>query len=228
MAAGQARQLEHHGRQRADFRRQRQPDIGPRAARTADGEDALILRVDVQKPPRRERRDVETRRALHADFFVDREDRLDARMAERFVIHRSERHRDRDAVVAAERRAAGVEIIAVQREVESVARHVQRAVRRFFRDHVEMALDDDRLGAFAAGRGRADDDDVVQRVLMDFKAVTFCKADAIVGDGFRVAGAVRNGTEIGKIRENGFRFQRVGDSHGITSLYYRNLNIFSL
>ena len=228
MAAGQARQLEHHGRQRADFRRQRQPDIGPRAARTADGEDALILRVDVQKPPRRERRDVETRRALHADLFVDREDRLDARMAERFVIHRSERHRDGNAVVAAERRAAGVEIIAVQREVESVARHVQRAVRRFFRDHVEMALDDDRLGAFAAGRGRADDDDVVQRVLMDFEAVTFCKADAIVGDGFRVAGAVRNGTEIGKIRENGFRLQRVGDSHGMTSLYYRNLNIFSL
>lgn len=173
-------QLEHHGRQRADFRRQRQPDIGPRAARTADGEDALILRVDVQKPPRRERRDVETRRALHADLLVDREDRLDARMAECFVVHRGEGHRDGNAVVAAERRAAGVEIIAVQREVESVARHVQRAVRRFFRDHVEMALHDDRLGAFAAGRGRADDDDVVQRVLMDFEAVTFCKADAIV------------------------------------------------
>ena len=80
---------------------------------------------------------------------------------------------------------------------------------RFFCDHVEVALHDDCGRGFIAGRRRLHDDDVIQAVLMDFQSAIMRELHAVVADGLRVAGAVRDGAEIFKEGENAFRFKLV-------------------
>ena len=55
------------------------------AARAGHGENALFLRVEVQKLFALQVRAVQRERAVHADLLVDGEDRLDGGMGERFV-----------------------------------------------------------------------------------------------------------------------------------------------
>ena len=129
----------HAGRR---VRRHRQPDrdIGARAAGAADGKDPLVLRVDVQHPAGGELGEVEPLRALHADLLVDGEDGLERRMGDLASVQDRQRHGDGDAVVAAERRAVCRDVVALDAQRKRIFGHVDGAFRRFFRNHVEMAL----------------------------------------------------------------------------------------
>ena len=179
------------------------------AARAADGEDTLFLGVDVEKPLAFENRCVEADRAVHAGFLVDGKEALESRVREVVRIEHGQSHRNGNAVVSSERCALGADKIAVYLEFQTVGQEVDRALGRFFRDHVEVALHDDCGRGFIAGRRRLHDDDVVQAVLMDLQTALLRKFHAVVADGLRVAGAVRNGAEIFKEGENAFRFKLV-------------------
>ena len=179
------------------------------AARAADGEDTLFLGVDVEKPLAFEDRRVKADRAVHAGLLVDGKEALEPRVGKVVGIEHGQRHRDRNAVVSSERCALGADKIAVYLELQTVGQEVDRALGRFFCDHVEVALHDDCGRGFIAGRRRLHDNDVIQAVLVDLQTAIMRELHAVVADGLRVAGAVRNGAEIFKEGENAFRFKLV-------------------
>ena len=110
------------------------------AARTGHGEHALLLGVEVQELLALQVRAVQRERAVHADLFIDGEDRLDGGMGERFVREDREDHRNGDSVVAAERGLVRPDPFAVGADIESVAHHVLGTVLGLGADHVDMAL----------------------------------------------------------------------------------------
>ena len=130
-------------------------------------------------------------------------------MREVVRIEHGQGHRNGNAVVSSERCALGADKIAVYLELQTVCQKVDRALRCLFRDHVEVALHDDCGRGFIAGGRRLHDDDVIQAVLMDFQSAIMRELHAVVADGLRVAGAVRDGAEIFKEGENAFRFKLV-------------------
>ena len=179
------------------------------AARAADGEDTLFLGVDVEKPLAFQNRRVKADRAVHAGFLVDGKEALEPRVREVVRIEHGQSHRNGNAVVASECRALGADKVAIYHKLQTVGQEVDRALGRFFRDHVEVALHDDCGRGFIAGGRWLHDNDVIQAVLMDFQSAIMRELHAVVADGLRVAGAVRNGAEIFKEGENAFRFKLV-------------------
>ena len=140
MAADEAGDGQPRAGQRAGGARQANGDVGACAAGTADGEDALVLGVDVQHTAGGELRKIKALRALHADLLVDGKHDLKRRVCNFAAVQHGQRHGDGNAVVAAERRAVRRDIVALDAQVERVLCEVDGAFRRFFRNHVEMAL----------------------------------------------------------------------------------------
>lgn len=128
-------------------------------------------------------------------------------------IQDRQRHGHGNAVVPAERCAARADRVAVHEEVQPLAGHVLRAVRRGLADHVHMPLQDDRGGGFIPRRAGREDDDVVVRVLNAAQIVRRGEAYKIITDGFRVAGAVRDGAQLLKIGKHGLRLQMIENGH---------------
>lgn len=173
----------------------------------ADGEHALLLGVDVDEPPPAQVRDVQRRRAEQTDLLIDGEHGLDRRMGQILRVEQRQRHRHGDAVVAAERRAASEDGVTLYGEIQPLALHILRAVRRLGADHVHVPLHDHGGGLLVARRAGGLDDDIVRRVLMRLESARAAKGGEIVADGLRMAGTVRNGAQLLKKCKDSFRFQ---------------------
>ena len=122
-------------------------------ASAADREDPFLLRVDVDEVLCLQGARVERAGADHADLLVRREDALQRTVGDIVGVQDGERHRDGDAVVAAERRAPRADHVAVHEEVEPLRFHILAAVRVLFADHVDMALQHDDQRVFVSGGG---------------------------------------------------------------------------
>ena len=146
-------------------------------------------------------------RAVHTDLLVDGKDRFDGRVRKLLAVQHGQRHGDGNAVVAAERRAVRRDIVALDAQVERVLCEVDGAFRRFFRDHIKVALHNDGGRSLIACRGGLFDDDVVERVLIHPQAAFLGKSDAVVADGLCVARAVRDAGQILEEMKDRFRFQ---------------------
>ena len=128
-------------------------------------------------------------------------------------IQDRQRHGHGDAVVPAERRAARADRVAVHEEVQPLAGHVLRAVRRGLADHVHMPLQDDWGGGFVPRCARGEDDDIVVRVLNAAQMMRSREADEVIADCFRAAGAVRDSAQLLKIEKDGTRLQMIENGH---------------
>ena len=134
-------------------------------------------------------------------------------MGQALVVQHRQRHGHGNAVVPAERCAARADRVAVHEEVEPLAGHVLRAVRRGLADHVHMSLQDDRGGGFIPRRAGSKDDDIVVRVLNASQMMFGRKENEMIADFFRVAGAVRDGAQLLKIGKHGLRLQMIENGH---------------
>ena len=76
-----------------------------------------------------------------------------------------------------------------------------------------MPLQDDRGGRFIARCAGGEENDVVVRVLNAAKIVRRGEAYKIITDGFRVAGAMRDGAQLLKIGKHGLRLQMIENGH---------------
>ena len=206
---------DRHGQRRAGKRcaRDRQRAHGHVAAGAADGEHTLVLGVEVEHRAAFQHGGIQRGRAEHAGLLIDGDDDLKRGMGDVVRIQNCQRHGHGDAVVPAERCAARADRVAVHEEVEPLAGHVLRAVRRGLADHVHMSLQDDRGGGFIPRRAGSKDDDIVVRVLNAAQMMRSREADEKVADCFRVARAVRDGAQLLKIGKHGLRLQMIENGH---------------
>ena len=125
------------------------------------------------------------------NLLIDGEHDLKGRMRNHIAVQHGQRHGNGNAVVAAKCRAVCRDVIALDAQFERVLCEINGAFRCLFRDHVEMALQNDGGRGLIASRGGLFDDDVVKRVLIHPQAAFLGKRNAVVADGLCVARAVR-------------------------------------
>ena len=128
-------------------------------------------------------------------------------MRNHIAVQHGQRHGYGNAVVAAKRRAVCRDVIALDAQFERVLCEINGAFRRLFRDHVEMALQNDGGRGLIASRGGLFDDDVVKRVLIHPQAAFLGKRNAVVADGLCVARAVRDAGQVFKEMKYRLGFQ---------------------
>ena len=119
----------------------------------------------------------------------------------------------RDAIVAAEGRALGENILPVVPQAQAVFGKVNVTFGILFTDHIQMALEDHRGMVLIAGGAVLINDHVVVFVLHAAQAVLLGKPDAVVGNALGIPGTVGNGAELLKI------MQRLG---GLQAFQYRH------
>ena len=219
VAAEQAADRDGERRARKRRARDRQRAHGDIAARAADGEDALILGVDVEHRAPLEHGGVERVRAEHTGLLIDREHHLERGMRDVVRVQNGKRHRNGDAVVPTEGCTARADRVAVHEEVEPFAGHVLCAVRRGLADHVHVPLQNDRRGGLIARRAGAEDDDVVVRILNVAQTARGGKAHEMIADRFRVSRAVRDGAQLLKVRKDGLRLKLFQNRHGVSPFF---------
>ena len=206
---------DRHGQRCAGKRRarDRQRAHGHVAAGAADGEHALVLGVEVEHRAPLQHGGVQCGRAEHAGLLIDGDDDLERGVGDVVRSQDRQRHGHGDGVVPAERCAACADRIAVHEEVEPLAGHVLRAVRRSLADHVHVPLQDDRGGGFIPRRAGCEDDDIVVRVLNAAQLMFGCEANKVIADGFCVAGAVWDGAQLLKTGKDSARLQMIENRH---------------
>ena len=129
------------------------------------------------------------------------------------AVKHGERHCNGNAVVTAEGGVCCHDEITVDAKLERVFHKVDRVFGRFFRDHVEVALQNDGGGVFVALCSVFPDDDIVQLILLAAQPASLGKADAVVADGLGVAGAMRDLAQILEEVEYGVGLQMIQYAH---------------
>ena len=140
------------------------PRDGVESARAADAQRPLFLAVQVQKILGLQQAAGELRGAGQATFLVDGEEELQRAVGAIGALHHGERGGDTYAVVGAQGGAVRLQPIAVADQANGIAVEVVGGAFVFLADHVQVALQDGRHSAFAAGTGGLADHDVANRV----------------------------------------------------------------
>ena len=121
------------------------------AAGAADRENALGLGVQVEHLAALQRGHIQHSRTQQADLLVGGEHSLHPGMGQIVRVQHGHGHGHGDAVVAAQGRALGIDVIAVHRQVQSLPVHILFAAGGLLAHHVQVALQDGRLGRLIAG-----------------------------------------------------------------------------
>ena len=184
-----------------------QEAVHPHASGTGDGEDPLLLRVQVYQLPPLQIGAVQGEGPLQAHLLVHGEHRFQGRMGQTAVRQNGQDHGHGDAVIPAQGGFLRPDPFPVGAEVQALLCHVLGAVLGLHADHVDVPLEDDGGRVLAAGAGVLPDDHVVHLVLPPAKAQFLGKAHAQVADLLGVAAAVGHGAQLFKVLEYRFRLQ---------------------
>ena len=184
-------------------------DVDPRirAPRTSDREATVFLAVEVDQDRPGQERPVERVRALEADLLGDRHQELERAVLELLVLGESHHGRDRDAVVGAERRAVGLQPLAVADERDPPFGGVVRARRVALADHVQVALEDERRRRLASGGRRYADHEVPPRVLQELEPVLVGPRPNVLDDRLLVTRRARDRRQGLEVRPEGARLE---------------------
>ena len=129
------------------------------------------------------------------------------------IIENRQRIRDSDTVIAAQRRLICPNPFAIGLKAQTLFFHIQIAVRCFLAHHIQMSLQNDRLGVFHARRRRCKYNDVVVFVLYIAQTALFCEFHTEIANRLCVARAVRNCTQLLKNCKHTFRLQLIQNRH---------------
>ena len=156
---------------RARLARRVDPDPGVGAPRAPDGEDAVLLAVEVDDGRAGQQGAVECVRALEAHLLGHRHQQLERAVGDRRVLDEGHHRGDGDPVVGAEGRAVGRQPVAVAHEHDPPFGRVVRAVRGALAHHVQVTLEDEGRRRLPAGRRRHADHEVPPGVLLELESV---------------------------------------------------------
>ena len=191
----------------------------PGAASAGNGEDALILGVDVQQHLALQHTKIDAGSTEHTCLLVNSNHQFQRRMLNVLIGRQCHSDSYSDTVVTAQGGALGEDIIAVMSQIQAVSLHIDGAIGIFFADHIHMALNDDRLVVLHTAGAGNENNHVVQLVLNVTQALLLSKVDQIIADDLGVAGAVRHGADLLKVAQYISRLQarQFNDIHSIFS-----------
>ena len=152
-----------------------QRDGSGSATGAGDGEDTLLLGVQVQKGASLQHGKVDHIRAQHTDLLVHSDDHLKCRMRHGGVCQDRQGISHSDTVIAAQSGTTGKNIFAVMGHIQAIGVHVDGTVLVLFAHHVHMPLEDHRRMVFIAGCGITEEDHIVGFVLDIAQAVSLGK-----------------------------------------------------
>ena len=121
-----------------------QGDAGMASTGAGNGEDSLVLGIQIQQHPAIEHGQVNHIRAQHSDFLIHRNYHFQRRMGNGRIIQQRQRVGNGNSVVTAQRGSVGIYILIVVSHIQTFCRHIQCAGRLLLADHVHMALQDHR------------------------------------------------------------------------------------
>ena len=173
------------------------------AAGAGNGENALVLGVDIDESTALQLRQVDDVRAQHADLFVHGNDDFQRGMGDGIVSQDGQGIGHGNAVIAAQGGAVGKNIRAVMGQIQAIGFKMDGAIRLLLTDHVHVALDDHRGVILVPGRAALEQDHIVGLILDIAQAVFLGEAHQVVRNGFGVPGAMGDGANLLKITENG-------------------------
>ena len=177
------------------------------SARTACGQHAFFLGVDVHQNPALKVRKIHGRCTQQAHLLADGQHDLQRRVGNVLCVQNSQRIGHGNAVVAAKCRALGAHIAAVYDRVDGILLKIQRAVGGLVAHHVQMALQDQARLLLVSGCGRCLDEHIAHLVLTAGKAVGLGELHAVVAQCLFVVGGVRNAADLLKVIKNRSWFQ---------------------
>ena len=177
------------------------------SARTACGQHAFFLGVDVHQNPALKVRKIHGRCTQQAHLLADGQHDLQRRVGNVLCVQNSQRIGHGNAVVAAKGRALGAHIAAVYDRVDGILLKIQRAVGGLVAHHVQMALQDQARLLLVSGCGRCLDEHIAHLVLTAGKAVGLGELHAVVAQCLFVVGGVRNAADLLKVIKNRSWFQ---------------------
>ena len=155
---------------------------GVDAARTADEDFALVLRIEVDEVFAREHPLAQLERTREARLLVDGEQRFDGTVLHRLVEHHGQRGGHADTAVGAQRRTFGPDPLAVDTRADGIVVEVELHIGVLFADHVHVRLEDHGCALLHARRGGLAHHDVADGVLFIFDMVLFGEIDQKIND----------------------------------------------
>ena len=175
------------------------------AACAADRQLVIVLRIAVDEELRiRQMLRIERDGARHAALLVRRDDEAQRAVVFR-VLHEIDAFGDADAIIRAEARALGFEVLVRAHELDWVFERVIVIAFLADRDHVHVALQNRARRVLIALCRRLISDDVVLRVLHDGKACVRQVFLEEIADGLLMAVRTRDGREFLELIENAFQ-----------------------
>ena len=120
------------------------------------------------------------------------------------AVQKGQDHGHGDAVIPAQGSVLGVQVIALQGQIQPLPIHILGTARRLFAHHVQVPLEDHGLRRLIAGRGLFENDHIPRLIPAAVKAPLPGKGHAPVRRLFRAAGAMGDGAQLLKKTKNLF------------------------
>ena len=183
------------------------PPDGLHAARAADAQRSRLFVVEVEKVLRLQHSALELRRARQAGFFVDREHELQRTVRDVRAFHHCQRRRNAHAVVGAQRRALGLQPVAVAPHVNRIGIEIVRRAFVLLAHHVEVSLQQSRGRLLASRTRRLAHHHVAGGILRRFQPQLLGLLQHIAPRGSFLGRSPRRRRQHGKMFPKFFRFQ---------------------
>ena len=146
------------------------------------GQSVVLLGVQIKQHLSLEPGQIHIGRAVHADLLVHRKERLHRRVLQRLAVQDCQSHGDGDPVIRSQCGILCRHISVLHHQLQRISQEIVIRMFRFFTDHIQMPLDDDRLTVFIPSGSRLFDDHIIPFVLIHFQLPLICKPHAVIAD----------------------------------------------
>ena len=185
----------------------RQMDGTPCAAGTGNGENTLVLRIQIHKGSALQHGKIHAGSALHTDLLIHSDDDLQRRMGNGFVCQQRQCICHRNTVVAAKGGSLGKHALTVMGHIQPLIVHIDGTISILLTDHIHMALQDHGCMILHTAGALLKEDHIIQFVLNIADPMLYGKGNQIIADHLRVTRSMRNGTDFFKVTKNRSRLQ---------------------
>ena len=166
---------------------------------TTDEDLSVVLGVDIDKTLMLEHAVLEFHGSGESCLFIDSEQTFDSGMRKRLVRDSRQRHGDTDTVIGSERRAFGLEPLAVHVGPDRVVHEIMLDIAVLLAHHIHVRLEDDAFVVLISRRSGYAHDHIHRFIRHTLDTMCCCEILQPAADSFFVLG--RTGYLV-DLREN--------------------------
>ena len=191
----------------------RQGDLRGATSGASHEQDAVVLRIKIQHGPPREQPAVQVGGAGESRLFVDGEQEFERPVDQAGIIGRGHCRRHADAVVGAQRRVLGHHPFSVDADLDLIAEEIKFGRFVLLGHHVDVPLQDDRLGLLVARRRGHHDADIADLILARLEAALLGPGENVRAHLFLMARGPRDPAQLIEMIPEQLRFE-IGERTG--------------